>query len=422
MRWDAMDQRASELLLALCRRGVSATSASLAASFLAKEPLRARLLEVALRHGLVGLVLARVEESGDLGALPEEVRVPVQRELKRLRMRAALMQIERDLVLATLGEANVHPVVLKGAGLATTVFAAPVERDFGDIDVLLPTAEFDAAVAALEGRGYQNPMSAAATNGYRAHHFHIRMQRPGATIVELHWGLVSREELFRLDAPIFLERSVDAGAAAVRTSGSTGAQVQMRVPCPEHALLHTVLECARGAFSRVKWLVDIDRIVAGAPVLDWEYVVAGAREASLLPTLWLSLELSNRLLGTQIPAAVLTHARPSWVARVHLTLLHPAEFMMRQRTVDRASSADLLRLWLLANRSRAAWLARLVTPAADDPLQWMWDDLAERPSAPPTWRQRAARAGKLIADQGATYAAGVRDLLTREGRARLRMW
>jgi putative nucleotidyltransferase-like protein len=386
-----------EMLMQACRMDGADRLGALRAGRLA-EPATAQLYTgLAARHGVLGLALATLERSACWPTLAPEVQQGLGRTLKQLRMRATVLQLERDHVVATLLKHGVRAVVLKGAGLASTAYAEPVEREYGDLDLLVAPAEIDAAISALESRGYANPFSDESMEGYRRHHFHVHLRRPGERIVELHWAVTQQLEPFQLDAAAFLERSVQAGA--------------LRVPRAEHALLHMLVESVRGDFNRIKGLVDIDRIIGTAAAMDWSYLVASARTAHLLPALSLALETSRQLLGTQVPDAVLREAQPSRATRLHLALLRPSDLIMRQRTLARASSADLLRMWLLSGRSRAAWLMSLLTPAADHPLQWMWDD----PNVPRTVRstfvQRAARVGKLLAEQAGAYAVGTVTLL-----------
>ena len=383
--------------------------------------MRAAFFNLAARHGVLGLVLVAMERALGRDALSRDPWAQLAPELRRIRKRTAVLQLERDYVLSILATEGITAVVLKGAGLASTVFREPAEREYGDMDLLVTPAQLDSAVAVLGNRGYVN-LNAAAIQGYRAHHFHIRIQRPGATIVELHWNLTHKTEPFRLDPAAFRSRSVEVQPARARPSSAPATTLPLRVPSAEDALLHIVVEVLRGSFSRIKWLVDLDRIIATAPSMDWSYVLSAARTgASLLPVS-LSLGLCRQMLGTTIPAAVRLQLRPSAATRLHLALLRPRDLVMRQRTVLRASSADVLRLWLLAGRSRAAWMMKLLTPSADDPLQWMWNDLSEETSVPSTFVQRAGRVVKLLADQGGTYVNGAGALFSRAGREGLRLW
>jgi hypothetical protein len=383
------------LLVALCRRdGIGApTDAEL--RVLDDGATSERFVDFADRHGVLGLALATLARArarggaGAAGALLGD-------RLRGCRRRAAAMELGRDRVLAVLHATGIHPVVLKGAGLATSVYRESAERNFGDIDLLLAPDAIDRAMSALGRQGFRVPGAQAVEAGYRAHHFHVRVGRPDGFIVELHWALTRAMEPFHLDASAFLTESVVVPAA-----------LPMRVPRPEHALLHIVAECVRDGFDRLTRLVDVDRIVAAAPALDWHVLEAMARDARLLPTLALALELAHDMLGTALPDDVRQRIRPSVGVRAHLALLKPGTSLLRQRAVTRPSWLLLLQLWLLSGESRAAALARMARGEDVDPLEWVWrgDDSPDAP--PPTAVHPVERIGKLAMYQLGLYARGV---------------
>lgn len=381
------------LLLAACRRDL----ASLAAAD--TEPLadpRARLcfLDLASRHGVQGLALAALHRAGCIDALPADASGALREVLRGLRRRAAILAMERDHVLGILQRHGLEAMVLKGAGLASTVYRDEVERDFGDIDVLLPAEQIDQALETLGRHGYGSAVSEEATERYRAHHFHLRVQRPRGTLIELHWALTAPHEVFRLDAAAFLRH------------GATGA-TPLRMPRPEHSLLHVVVENARGAFSRLTRLVDVDRIVAGAPALDWDYLVATARASGLSSALALALELGRSMLGTEVPEEVRRRLRPAGAVRFHLALLRPASSLLRQRALKRASWAELMRLWLVTSHSRRMALVRMLRADSEDPLRWLWDGNESETRGHPSLVRRVSRFGKVVAYQFGLYAGGI---------------
>jgi hypothetical protein len=290
-------------------------------------------------------------------------------------------------------------VTLKGAGLATTVYAEPAERNFGDIDLLLGRDEVDRALVALGRQGYHVPGAEAVEAGYREHHFHVRVQRPDGFIVELHWELTRAIEPFSLDAAAFVAESVVVPGA-----------LRMRVPRPELMLLHLVAENVRDGFDRLTRLADVDRLVVATPAMDWRYLESTARAARLLPSLALVLELSHEMLGTPLPEEVRRRIRPSAGVRFHLALLRPGASMLRQRSLTRPSWVVLLQLWLLSGEPRVAALARMFRGDDADPLDWLWRGDASPDATTAALPHPVTRLGKLAAYQLGLYARGVGGL------------
>jgi hypothetical protein len=382
-----------QLLVALCRRDAGTRVTSAALRVLDDEEARRRFIDYATAHGVLGLSLASLHRirprAGADGAAFREL-------LQGCRRRAAAMELGRDRVLAILRASALDPVTLKGAALATTVYGEPAERNYGDIDLLLARDEIDPAMRALERQGFRVPGAEAVESGYREHHFHVRIQRPDSIIVELHWELSRPIESLHLDAAAFRTESVVARAAP-----------RLRVPRPELALLHIVAENLRDGFDRLTRLVDVDRIVASTPTMDWRYLESAARAARLLPSLALVLELSRDMLGTPLPDDVRRRIRPSAVVRFHLALLRPGVSMLRQRALTRPSWVVLLQLWLLSGEPRTAALRRMLRGEDADPLDWIWRGDASPDAAVPVAARPVTRLGKLAAYQLGLYARGV---------------
>jgi hypothetical protein len=230
-------------------------------------------------------------------------------------------------------------------------------------------------------------------------------QDSGAHIVEIHWALTMPKAPFQLDASEVLAQS---------TLLERPGQPVLFLPRPEHTLLHLVVQNLQEGFSRLARLVDIDRIVASTPGLDWEVLVAAARKGNLASATAESLQLAHRLLGATVPDGVLRELRPGPVARFHLAIMRPDRSLLSQRSESVYSAKDLHELWLLGGLCRRLLLLRqmLVSdPAIIFPRQ-------ERPGA----LVRLWRLGKLVVLQLYLYVAAALDQVTPSGRTQLRFW
>ncbi len=383
------------LLVSLCRRDAGECLTDEALQVLDDAHTRERFIDYANRHGVLGLALAALQRvrprGGAAGAMFRE-------RLHGCRRSAAVWELGRDRILTVLRAAALDPIILKGAGLATTVYREPAERSFGDIDLLLAPEEIDQAVVTLGRQGFHFhfPGVESAESEYRKHHFHIRVQKPDGTMVELHWELTRAIEPFHLDAAAFIAESVTIPGA-----------MRVRVPRPEHALLHIVAEGVRDGFKRLTRLVDVDRIVAAATAMDWRYLEAEARAARLLPALALSLEVSRDMLGTPIPDDLRRRILPTAWVRFHLALLRPGASLLRQRGVTRPTWVKLLQLWLLSGQSRLVALARSLLGQDADPLDWLWEINVSSDAAPFAAVHPVGRVGRMAVYQLGLYATGV---------------
>ena len=269
------------------------------------------LLEAAREVEVLGLVAERVLSQG--------TRVPpeIARELEARRRHEARHHgfhfVEAERIAASFGARAIPWVLLKGAGLARTAYAQPVERAFRDLDVLVAEERHDEAIVALRALGYADADPAPVQAVQRATHFHVALTGPGKPQVEVHWAVVRPEDPYRIDPRWLLD-------------GATVAADTPRVPCPpaEGQVLHAAASQVRCGFTQLKRVVDVDRIARRGGV-DWARVAALAAEGGLTPAVRLLLELSSELLGTPLDEA-LAHLPPLGPVRARLDELGIAGF------------------------------------------------------------------------------------------------
>lgn len=345
---------AAQLLVALCRGQEP------------PEPFEAtpvpdgrsdELLELASRHRVLGLCL-RALERGGLGArlFPSEA-ASLSERLRALRRRAAFVWMETDRVLDTLDRAGIRAMPLKGAACAPLYYADPVERDMEDVDVLVAEPDLRPAVRALLGSGYRALWTASDYRSLRRRHFHVPLRSPTGLLVEVHWALAPQRSPFRL------EIRLDGGARVRPTRWG-----RLRPgPPPERTVLHLVLQCVQERFARLSRLVDLDRILAAEPDLDWREIACAARAGNLGYALHTALRLRESLFGAELPPRPeLAPLAPPRATAFHLGLICSPSHLLAQRLSHRHAAARLLELWLLPGpRARVEYLGALVRRAPD---------------------------------------------------------
>ena len=305
---------------------------------------------------------------------------------------------ELERLLGLLRAERLEPVVLKGPALCRSVYQNPVERRFSDFDLLFPVEQVDRAIEVVSAAGYAFPFSPEKLAGYRQLHFHLLLRQPRFFRAEVHWGLSKSHSPFQLDPEAFLRR-------AVATTSSQG--TPMRIPCAEHLLLHVVHENMRDSFGRFGRIVDLDRILASAPGLDWDYTLAQARQGGLESLLALCLELGRELLGSPVPSEVLARLRPGAATRLHLRLMQPAPSLLRRRLRE-VGAAGSLQLWLAAGGRRRWRLLLRMLSGRQSADEWIFRVASP---GPPTGRESLAaglKSGLRLASHHATlYWSGL---------------
>jgi hypothetical protein len=319
-------------------------------------------LALAAWHGVLGLVLSRFEREGMLGSLEAGAPGGLSNRLRVMRVQAAILSLECERVLEVLARARVGCLLLKGAALRRTVYRRPVERPMGDLDLLVEPSRVDGAIETLIDAGYARPPE-NLTDAYRRHHFHVVLRHPSGFLVEVHWALSRSDAPFRLDQAEFHRDSVPV---------ENRNQVRCRIPSPEHMVLHMASQNVEDGFSRLRRLVDLDRLLCAYPGLDWDRVLGSARTGGLRHVLAHSLRFTHRLLGTPLPEVVAARLRPPLPTRAHLALLGPERMMVPQGAARRASADRLLYLWLIDGSRRRLGEVAAIIRGRSDPMDWVW--------------------------------------------------
>lgn len=218
------------------------------------------------------------------------------RAIKMARTHAALAHRTALNVLAELAprlrSAGIACAVLKGPHLYAAYYDADHPRVYGDIDLLVGRRDVDGALAVLSEIGYRAAGHAWSRRGLRRFHFHLslRSERPGLPEIELHWALVDRVNLYR----------VDDEAALGRARPFAGAGVEFPVLSPEDTFLYLCLHtakhgllnrpglrlrrdaawfCAPVTGNRLIWFCDLWLLLRGdAGRIDWSAVADRCRE------------------------------------------------------------------------------------------------------------------------------------------------
>ena len=294
----------------------------------------------------------RVEAS--LGALiPAPVLSPDQAaavDAARDRTAALLMELER--ILPGLEAAGCAPILLKGAGLALTVYPDPLVRWFADLDLLVPRERLETACARLEALGYRPAPSRAVWAWYDRHHFHRILIGPRGSVVELHWDLVLPGSVYRTDL---------AGLRARAQAARLGRQA-CRVAAPVDQILHAVYQNIANGFVDLRRLLDLVVLTRSLDPAQWSQVLQEATAGRLDRGLELSLHIMKSIAG--VPAPTLAFPRPlqPWAWRL-LGGLDVTEGQLARRSESEAGYHDFVHLILVPGaRLRTREVARMLWP------------------------------------------------------------
>jgi hypothetical protein len=210
---------------------------------------------------------------------------------RRDRMRLALLDLELDAALEALLGAGIPVLVLKGADVARRFYPERILRPMGDIDLLVPQADYQRAWSVLGQAGF------AATEKRYAHCFRSALARSaGGPSIDLHFGLIEGDSPGRLAA--LWRRSV--------RDALPGLPSVVRALSAEDCLVYTLRHCAvLHVLEGPVWLADLHWIIVRNPVLDWRFVMAELEATRSRAAAWFVFRILRADWGTPVPREVL---------------------------------------------------------------------------------------------------------------------
>ncbi len=306
----------------------------------------AQLARMALCEGAAGSVHRRIH-----GLSAGAVTAELDRHLKPIglvsQFQLAMLEQQFERLAAALADAGIDVVLLKGAGLACSVYDGFADRPMTDVDLLVPREDAKRAYDLAKRLGWTHRADIAVDRDYESHQ-HLPPLEDGFGIgvgLELHTELFVRESPFLFTADDIRARARPAPRAIARGARVPDAHDQLL-----HACLHFVWshEMRFGAWRTFR---DIDRIVATGEV-RWDELVRRAREIRGASCCYWAFELSRQLTNTNIPKHVLSALRPSGIGLVQAPLTRHLTMQLVQSEQACPSAALSRAAWRLAVRPR----------------------------------------------------------------------
>ena len=314
-----------------------------------------RFLRVARRHQVIGLV--------DEGLRYARSGVPAPTVAEIDALAAALIRMNLAMAAEALrlqrlfNEANLPALFVKGAALAMLAFNNLGVRAGQDIDVLVPCETLPAAVTLVSRAGYRrfDPLPSISEAQLRMvmplrKDFGFVHESTGLRI-ELHWRLF-------LNPHAMTEDSIMEASRVVPLTGSEG----LRTLGEEDLFAYLCMHGALHWWYRLKWLADVNALLAGASEDGVARLVGAAEVRGAGRAATQALLLCRRLLGTPLPdhlmATLAKGATVRWLEATALRAMTAGKGELEPREQRFGTTRGSLSTFLLG-RSWRYWLAEL---------------------------------------------------------------
>lgn len=247
-----------------------------------------RFLELVRHHRVYPLIYLTLKKV-DKELIPASILQNLHSDYIKNTFQMLHLSGEMEKVCKAFNESGINSLMLKGPMLAEALYGDVSLRTSRDLDILIHVEDIEKSERILENYGYQLKDEFPRILGdwkWRTHH--INYYHPQKKIeVELHWRL----KLGIGNEPDFKE----LWERKVRSSLTSEPVYSLG---EEDLFLFLTSHGARHAWSRLRWLVDIDRLVRRG--LRWESVCSLLKKHHNLHIGGQSLLLASKLLQTPL--------------------------------------------------------------------------------------------------------------------------
>jgi len=249
-----------------------------------------QLCDAALRHGVGPLLYTKLKER-DADDIPYPLLRSLEGQYFASLARNTLIYHELGAILELLRSEGLQAILLKGAALAGTVYPNIALRPMSDVDLLIRVHDLPRVQEMLIARGYTFfPDHAREFDRSFGRAKMFTRQAPYPLSVDLHWRLL---EWPRGQPATLLTEWLWSNALERRV-----ADIPALVLSPEGEVLHLTSHLAKHRWGRLLWFYDIAQVLQYYEnELDWDTILAKAREFEILKALQVTLARTVELLG-----------------------------------------------------------------------------------------------------------------------------
>jgi hypothetical protein len=251
------------------------------------------LLHLAEHHGVVPLLYQSL--SSVSSELPSASLALLKQRYETNLHRTLFLARELIRILEHFDALAINVLPYKGLALAETLYSDIALRQAGDIDLLIRSRDLSRIKTALKEVGYSPHLllNEVEERSYLDSGYERAFDSAqGRNLLEVQWALQPRFYAVDFEMDAMFRRAITVSVAGRN----------MKSPSPEDMFLILSLHAAKHVWGRLIWLCDIAQILK-LPALNWNWILETARSLGIVRILQVTLVLTNRLLGTAIPAA-----------------------------------------------------------------------------------------------------------------------
>jgi len=270
------------------------------------------LLEKAQREGVSAVLFHNITKHHLENLVPQESYKSLSNQYYTNLKRNLSIIGELREVLATLQEAAIPCIVLKGIALAERVYPNIAMRGMSDVDLMVRKEDLFRVDDRLSSLGYLSRDSSVAKAilnpaGYLAS-LEYQKNDPSPLNLHLHWHPVNTS----VPATMFAEQ-IDLNQLWEKAAMTQVADSQALMLCPEHMIIYLSEHALRIGHSLDRLILVCDiffSIRAFENGLDWDFIVAESRRFNLSRFVYHSLSIVEHYTALGIPDDCIAKLKP----------------------------------------------------------------------------------------------------------------
>ena len=245
-------------------------------------------LYLAIHHRVYPLIYRNIKSINSI-SIPEHVINTIQSKYKKNVFMMLQLTAEQEIIAKAFAHDEIKSIFLKGPVLAADLYGDISLRTSKDIDIYVQQNDLNKINELLANLGYVKEEHPFILNEkiWRTHHeeyYHLEKN----ICLEVHWKLHNN---------FLIEPSFGELWKNRRTSKLSNTPIH--ILGKEDLFIYLVSHGARHAWARIRWLVDIDKMIRDNS-MDWVKIQSIARDLKYRDLLGQSLVLTNILLSTPI--------------------------------------------------------------------------------------------------------------------------
>lgn len=254
------------------------------------------LLHLAYLHGIYPLVAKALKT---ITSVPEPVKITLKQKNTQIAQRNMVMSSELISVIQLLQENQIDILSFKGPILSLMAYGDITQRQYADIDILVPKDKIYKAVKILLNHGYSSEYSVEFLKNNKllqvGKDFSI-FNITNNIHIELHWQLFLPRQIKKSNISLFSHKN----------------PIYYLNNYPIYTLednshfIYLLLHGSNHMWERLEWIIDIDRFIkCKNDVIDWKYIDKVAKDMEIEMMFYLGLALVKKLFETELPEFII---------------------------------------------------------------------------------------------------------------------